>query len=300
MEASKMTNELLEVVATSGVETRTATVLKEKFLPFFEQAEEWKSKAEALVVTDISQTAEMKMARVARLALKEIRVSADKTRKELKEDSLRYGKAVQGVYNVIEYLITPIEKHLQEQEDFVVIQEAKRRAELKANREMELQPFAEFVPMGLDLGSMDDADYEKTLTGAKLQLQAKIEIEQKAEADRIAKEKAEAEERDRQKAENEKLKAKLKAEQDAKAKLEAELQAKRDAEIKAETERMRIELEAQVEADKNAKAPIKKQLSIWVDSFSIGKINVENEKKTLIEEKFEKFKKWAKNEIESI
>jgi hypothetical protein len=34
--------------------------------------------------------------------------------------------------------------------------------------------------------------------------------------------------------------------------------------------------------------------------FENAEINVENEKKALIKEKFEAFKKWAKNEIESI
>jgi len=38
----------------------------------FEQAEVWKGKAEKLVVTDISQKEEMKQAREARLALKNI------------------------------------------------------------------------------------------------------------------------------------------------------------------------------------------------------------------------------------
>ena len=198
-----MTNELVQVIEGSGLEVATANYIKEQFIPFFDKAIEWRQKAEALVVTDISQTREMKMAREARLALKEIRVSADKTRKQLKEDSLRYGKAVQGVYNLIEYLIAPIEKHLQEQEDFVVIQEVKRKAEIKASREVELQPFAEFVPFGLNLGEMSEEDYVKTLNGAKLQLQAKIEAEQKAEAERIAREKAEAEERERIRIENE-------------------------------------------------------------------------------------------------
>ena len=139
MEVTETTNELVKVVETSGVEPQTATTLKESFLPFFEQAEEWKRKAEALVVTDATQVHDMKMARTARLALKEIRVNADKKRKELKEDSLRYGKAVQGVYNVIEFLIAPIEKHLQEQEDFVAIAEAER----KARKEAEAKVIAE-------------------------------------------------------------------------------------------------------------------------------------------------------------
>lgn len=293
MKVTETTNELVKVVETSGVEAQTATTLKEKFLPFFEQAEEWKRKAEALVVTDASQVHDMKMARTARLALKEIRVNADKTRKELKEDSLRYGKAVQGVYNVIEYLIAPIEKHLQEQEDFVAIAEAKRKAELKASREMELQPFAEFVPFGLNLGEMSEEDYAKTLNGAKLQSQAKIEAEQKAEAERIAKEKAEAEERERIKIENEKLKAeaeakekqlaeerakaeaerkaieekarkekaaadaKLKAEKEANEKLQAEIRAKAEAEEKAKREaeaKAQAEMKAKELADKKAKA----------------------------------------------
>lgn len=47
-------------------------------------------------------------------------------------------------------------------------------------------------------------------------------------------------------------------------------------------------------------APIKKQLSIWVDLFAYHTPPVENEKTILIIEKFEAFKKWAKNEIESI
>lgn len=303
-----MTNELVQVIEGSGLEVATANYIKEQFIPFFDKAIEWRQKAEALVVTDISQTREMKMAREARLALKEIRVSADKTRKQLKEDSLRYGKAVQGVYNLIEYLIAPIEKHLQEQEDFVVIQDVKRKAEIKASREVELQPFAEFVPFGLNLGEMSEEDYVKTLNGAKLQLQAKIEAEQKAEAERIAREKAEAEERERIRIENERLKAeaeemekqlaeertkaeaerkaleekarqekaaaeaKLRAEREAKEKLEAELKAKAESEARAKREseaKAAAELKAKQDAERNARhAPDMAKLSKFAKQLS--------------------------------
>jgi len=279
-----MTNqtELVKVIEESGLEAQTSNYIKEKFLPFFEQAEEWKQKASMLVVTDASQVHDMKMARTARLALKEIRVNADKTRKALKEDSLRYGKAVQGVYNVIEYLIAPIERHLQEQEDFVAIAEAKRKAELKASREMDLQPYAEFVPYGVMLGEMSEEDYQKLLTGAKLQLQAKIDAEKKAEAERIeaerlaeiARQKAEAE-RKAIEAENKRLKAeaeaaelkakkereiaqaKIKAEQDAKLALEKQLREKEAAEKKAAeaaAEAAEAERRAKAEAERKAKA----------------------------------------------
>jgi len=232
-------NELIEVVNQSGLESQTGNYIKEQFLPFFEQAQQWKIKAAELVVTNVSQTREMQMARQARLALKDIRVNADKTRKALKEDSLRYGKAVQGVYNVIEFLIAPIEKHLEEQEKFAEIQEANRKAALKTEREIEVTPWQSFIPYGLDFGNMSDVDYNNLLNGAKLQQAAKIEAEQKAEGERIEREKQEAAEREAIRLENEKLKAEREAR-------EAEIAAER---AKAEAERLEAENKARIEKE---------------------------------------------------
>lgn len=118
-------------------------------------------------------------------------------------------------------------------------------------------------------------------------LKAENEAKIKAEQERQAKERAETE-------------VKLKAEKEAKEKLEAELEAKRQAEAKAEKERLdKIEAEKK-EAEKLAKAPIKKQLSIWVDSFELPKSTIENDKTKLILEKFEAFKKWSKEQVETI
>lgn len=252
-------NNLLEIVESSGLEKEVSASLKDQFLPFFDQAEEWKKKAESLVVTDESQIREMKMAREARLALRAIRVDADKKRKSLKEESLRYGKAVQGVYNVIEYLIKPIEKHLEEQEKFVEIQEAKRKAELKAQREVELAPYSEFLPVGLNLEDMSDEDYNKLLSGAKLQKKAEEERRIKEEKERVEREERESRVYMRRKelasvhcfltdqeaselgdlstAEFECLYADMKANRDA--------QLEEEARIKAENERLQREQEAE-------------------------------------------------------
>lgn len=124
----------------------------------------------------------------------------------------------------------------------------------------------------------------------------------KAEAERVAAEnkaKFEKEQAERRKAEAEQAE-KLRAEREAKEKIEKELKAKQAAEMKAEQERKEAELKAQKEAEKLAKAPIKKQLNVWVDSFSIQEISIENEKALLIQQKFEAFKRWAKNEIENL
>jgi len=94
--------------------------------------------------------------------------------------------------------------------------------------------------------------------------------------------------------------AKLKAEQDAKAKIEAELQARKDAEIKAENERLaKIELDKKV-AILAAKAPIKKQLSVWVESFELPIVAVDNETSKEIKAKFEAFKLWSINQINNL
>ena len=175
-------------------------------------------------------------------------------------------------------------------------------AKIKAEKEAEEKRLAE-----------EKAEKERIeaqrVENEKLKLEAEkreseIEAERKNNESILAKERADAKAKaDKIEAENN---AKLKAEQDEKSKLEAELKAKNDAEIKAENERKEAELKVRKETEKLAKAGDKAILSNWVDGFLIKGIVTENLKKesiykaNLIFEKFEAFKKWAKNEIESI
>jgi hypothetical protein len=116
------------------------------------------------------------------------------------------------------------------------------------------------------------------------------------EALRIEREKADAE-RKRIEAENE---VKLAAERAERERIEAELKAKQDSEIKAAKEKADADAKAAKEAEKLAKAPIKKQLSAWVEEFLIPKSEISHETKFLIEQKFESFRAWAKIEVEKI
>ena len=251
----------IDVIESSGLEPETVAMLKSKFIPFLEQAREWKSRAEGLVVTDAGQTREMKMAREARLALREIRVNADKTRKALKADALAYGNAVQAVFNTIKLAIEPIEKHLLDQEQFLEIQAKKERERLDAERASELRPYAEF---GGDLtfsdtpyGSMTPEGWEKYLQAAK---DAKAAHE-KAEAERIAREKAEAEERERLRKENERLQAEARDRERAAAeeRRKMEEQARKEREEAARklaaerAERERLEAEARKREEEEAR-----------------------------------------------
>ena len=133
--------QLQTIVKDSGLETTKAKVILEKFHDYFDMAAEWEVKAKSIVVKDASQTADMQTARVGRLFLREKRIAIEKTRKELKEQALREGKAIDGIANILKGIIVPIEEYLNHQEKFVERQVAalseKRRiaAEEKAEAE---------------------------------------------------------------------------------------------------------------------------------------------------------------------
>lgn len=124
--------------------------------------------------------------------------------------------------------------------------------------------------------------------------EAEIQKEREQNKKKLEEERKETEKRE------ELNKAKLKKEQDAKLKLEAELKIKIDLENKVLADLKAKELKDKKEAKNKAKSPIKKQLNTWVDSFSISEIDINTPKKILIKEKFEAFKSWAKNQVDSI
>ncbi|MCA6489104.1 MAG: hypothetical protein IM569_13770 [Chitinophagaceae bacterium] len=263
-------NELAIVISETQVPEDMQKSLIEYFTPFLKQAADWKEKAESLVVTDITQTHEMKMAREARLAIREIRLAADKTRKMLKEESLKYGRAVQGAYNVIEAVISPIESHLEKQEKFKELYELRQKEKLRLEREELSKDVREYMIVNINLGEITQTDFERMLNGAILQKQAAEQAAIKAEEERQARMEAEAEERDRLRVELDRLEmeqrkanieaAKLKKEAEAKLaseraereRLEAELKAKQEAELKAEQERQAA-IEAELSKGDKAK-----------------------------------------------
>jgi len=240
------------IVAEIGLEKETANMIVARFVQFMEQITEWEAKAKTLVVTDVAQVEEMKQAREARLILKNIRVDADKVRKELKEDSLRYGRAVQGVYNAIESRITPIEDHLMNQEKFAEFEERKRLNALRTARQEELKDFQEYVPLSLDLATLTDEEYTKFCNMVHDQHAANLRHIAEMEQKRKEAEEAAAKERERLAAENaaliEKNKKIMAAQREAARIAEAQIAAQREATRKAQeaADALRREEEARI------------------------------------------------------
>lgn len=276
---------LTQVVLSEKVEEQTAVVITGAFQEFLNKIEESHEAALAIEVTSLEDADLMKKASDMRKALVKVRTSADKKRKELKADALAYGRAVQSAYAFIEGAIKPIEEHLLAQEKFAENLLLEKQNQLRTRRVAECEQYSEFVPFGMDLGLLEEDEYQKIYNGAKLQFEHAKQEAIKAEQERIAREKAEAEERERVRIENERLRkeaeereaqiakeraeaaakqaeidakiaaekaeaeAKFQAEIEARRKIERELQAKKEAEAKAEAERLKAEAEAKAAPD---------------------------------------------------
>lgn len=154
-----------------------------------------------------------------------------------KEYFLRGGQFVDAVKRKEVAVNKAWEENLEKIENHAEIKEAKRIADLQAERETELSKYGiDGVP---NLGTMQDQVYENFLEGSKMKHAAFLEAELKAEKERVAKIKAEEEERERMRLENERLKA----EAEERERIMKEQAEKAEAERKKAKEAARIERE---------------------------------------------------------
>lgn len=316
-----MENQLVKIVKESGLEQSKSQVLLANFQNYFEIAAEWENKAKMLIVTNESQKAEMKMAREGRLFLKEKRVAVERTRKELKEQSLREGQTIDAIAKILKNLIEPIENYLEQQEKFIEIKEAAMKAERKEKR-VKILTDLNFDFQFVDILNMPDEKFNELVLKIENERDAKIAAEKKAEEERIAKIEAERIENERIRIENERLKkeaeekekqakierekiekereierkkqaeilAKQESEAKEKARIEAEKQAKIQAELKAKAEAEKLERE---KLEKELKAKAEAELKAQQEKERIEKERIELEKKAKNAPEKEKLIKFA-------
>jgi hypothetical protein len=263
------TNDALSrIVYDSGLSQTSAEHLVATFMPFFAEAVTLCEEAKSIVVTDATQKTEMKQAREKRLALRDLRINAEKARKALKEDSLRTGKAIDNVAAVISKTIEPVEARLEEAEKFAERAEAARKSALVVARKAMLAPYGTDTTY-INLGDMPQDQFDALYSQVTSAHEAKIAAAKKAEEDRIAAEVARAAEEARVRAENERLRQEREAaiakqrEAEAAARKEAEA---RDAEVRRlkaqaeaerrkaqeESDRQRAEIEAKAKKEREA------------------------------------------------
>ncbi len=249
---------LLErAVIESGLRPDAVESLRAAFAPHFIQFGDLVEAAKTIPATS------PKAARELRLALKAIRVAADKTRKDLKEDSLRRGKAIDGINNLLEYQIVPVEQAMEKIEKAEEIAEEKRRAALIAVRSEALRPFCLDVSV-YKLDCSEEA-FQELLRVSKQVTAQQAAAKAKAEEDRQKAEHAAAMTKALRDAEEAAAREKMQAENARLAAVAAEeRKARIEAEKVANAERAKAEAAAAVERSKLAaeKAEVEKLAAI--------------------------------------
>lgn len=236
--------ELVAIAQESGLDDTKVKGLLSKFAEPFEHAQNALTHAKGIEVTSEDQTSQMEEARHARLELKDIRVGVEKTRKELKEQSLREGKAIDGMANIIKAMIVPAEEYLEKQEKFAVNLAAERLARLKAERLNILLQYTD-TPTLYSYENMTQDIFDKLIVELKADKDAKEKATKDAELAELARQKAEREEQERIRQENARLKAEAEVKEEALAKERAKAEADRQAaEDTARKEREAIEAKA--------------------------------------------------------
>jgi hypothetical protein len=277
-----MENQLQRIVRESGLETTKAQYILEKFQNYFETAAEWEKKAKSIVVTNETQTAEMEMARVGRLFLREKRIAVEKARKELKEQALREGKAIDGIANVLKALIVPTEKYLEQQEKFVEI----REAEKEKQRRLEVERRMEEERIAAEKAEAEERERirieNERLKAEAIEREKAAEVERSRQADTLAKERAKAtaakraaEAKIRKEKEAKERAVRLERERAEKARVVAEDAArilretaereKRAIEEKAKREQREVEEAARLEREKHLAALAKQKADAEVE-----------------------------------
>jgi len=268
----KKNDELAVVLEKSGLDIDRVQTLTKSFGEYFKEAQDIVTEASAIVITDENQVEEMQLARKYRLQLKNVRVNTEKKRKEMKEQALREGRAIDGAANIIKALLVPVEKYLEEQEKFIEIKEASKKEQVRLERVCKLQKYVGEDVSVYQLKEMSEEAFEKLLATSKSFYEVQEKERQKLEEDRIAKEKEAIEEQKRIKAENEKLKkekeerekvlaAERKAQEQALEKERAKLAAEKakQAEILKKEQEKREKIEAKIRAEKEEQELLKKQ-----------------------------------------
>jgi hypothetical protein len=252
-----MKNDLQLILAEQNVAKENAKQLIEAFGAPFTEAGEILSTYKKIEVTDESQKDLMAEAREKRLTLKKIRTGVETKRKELKEDALRTGKAIDGVAKYIKDNIQPAEEYLELQEKFAEIKEAERAALLKAERIEILSKYTDNLSV-YNFDIMQQETFDTLLADLKGAYDERIEQEKQAQE---AAEKARLDEIARQEAiaaENAKLKAEAKA-REMQLAIERKEAAAKQAEIDAAKEKELFKERAKAESERVKREQLEKE-----------------------------------------
>lgn len=284
---NQLTQELTLIVEENNLPVNKTEELLKSFGGYFQEAKQIATEANSIKVTDESQVELMSQAHEARVKLKSIRIEAEKTKITLKEQSLREGNAIQGVFNIIKALVIPIEEYLEKQEKFVEIKKAEREEIVFQERIVKLQPYIEDLTI-YNVKDMSEYAFNQLLENSKFAFEVRKEAEKKAEEEKIAKEKADRIENEHIRVENEKLRL----EAEAKEQQLIEERKKQEEVLKKQHEEQEVKLAQEREAREKLEAELKAKAEAEEQA---KKVEEENKRQALLAPDKDKLKEFAVN-----
>ena len=262
----------LNALELDSIEPSRAEQIKTIFAPMTEMLEGFE-----LAYSEVCDAASLEIteavtakAKRLRLDIAKVRISAEKIRKEQKEEYLRAGKAVDGVSNILKWAVEEKEQKLKDIEDYFANLELTRKRELQASRTEILSAYLQDAE-GRNLASMEDDVWEAYIGAKKKEHEDRIAAELQAEQERVAKAKAEADEQVRLQAEN------------ARLKIEASELAAKVAANAAKERAAREELEAEFAARELQERAARQKLEDYV----AAKVALEEQSQRNAEEKLQ-------------
>ena len=221
----------------------------------------------------------------ARMVIKKKRVEVTKTGKDLREDALRYQKAILGEEKRILALLAPIEDHLTEEEEKVDREKKRIQEAIEEKERLRIQARVDFLlDSGCRLRDKTYSIFDLSIPESDLILYTDEQFEiicgkvndlVKEERNRIAEEERKRkEENDRLTAIATEQESERKKIEDAKRAIEKE---KQDLEHQKEIERIKKETEEKVRLETEAKA--KKDTDEKAEKERLDKLAVEAEMK---------------------
>lgn len=211
IEGEVVSNELAVILDEQGVSPESQKTLVEAFGGPFNEVGDILATYEKIVITDDSSIEDVLHAREYRLALKNARTTVERKRKELKEDSLKTGRAIDAVARFVKETIEPAERYLETQEKYKELKAAAQKAERLAARTAAISKFTD--PDLYNLNDMEEDAFQKVLIKLEQEAADAAAAERKALEEQEAAAKAERERQVKIQEENDRLQREAKERQ---------------------------------------------------------------------------------------
>lgn len=190
----QQSEELIQVVQTSGIEQEKQNAITQAMSRFFSFANEWDKKINTIVVRGHEDTESMSMAKEGRLTLKRMRIEGeglikskrDAVKARMANDVLE-DKLWLKVGQMMEAVFKNLETRLEEKEKFAERFELQQKEERRAKRAELIGQYLtadQTAYNGIDLMNLSDDAFEMMLEGAKRKHEQWLELQRKEKEER--------------------------------------------------------------------------------------------------------------------